>query len=104
MRIVTATAFCKRVACPSSEALLNYQTSGFTTAENAWIARHVIACDFCGAELQLLAEHPPLEERCPETSIPANLRQLAESLLYGNHPTTSIRAACAKESLTLTDA
>ena len=46
------------------------------------ISYHLLACDFCRAELQLLAYYkPPTKGECKAPEIPINLRILAESLL-----------------------
>lgn len=43
---------------------------------------HLLDCDFCKAELQLLAYYePPVKGECKTPEIPINLRILAESLL-----------------------
>ncbi len=45
------------------------------------VKEHLEECDFCGAELPLLAHHQPVSgaNRTPE--IPKDLRILAESIL-----------------------
>lgn len=43
---------------------------------------HLLECDFCEAELQLLTHYePPGKGECKAPEIPINLRILAESLL-----------------------
>jgi len=74
--------FRKTAACPSSNTLLYYRTEKLSQEISTLVGYHLIKCDFCRAELMLLAHHrrsTTNEERPPE--IPMNLRILAESLL-----------------------
>jgi hypothetical protein len=98
--------FCKQATCPSSETLLSYQQVGLTSEQRAWIASHLTACDFCGAELQLLTKYSPTGEEYALADIPLNLRHLAEALLSGVQlkPESFIETVYEKERLTLTDA
>lgn len=98
--------FCKQATCPSSEALLAYREARESVEQGQWIESHLSACDFCGAEFQLLAEHaPPERESYALTAMPTNLRRLAESLLTGAMLEKLFGdAAYEKEGLTLTDA
>jgi len=49
------------------------------------IKHHLTECDFCGAELPLLAHYQaPAKGECKAPEIPINLRILAESLLSKN--------------------
>jgi hypothetical protein len=98
--------FSKQATCPSSETLLSYQRVGLTSEQRAWIASHLAACDFCGAELQLLMKYSPNGEEYALTDIPLNLRRLAEALLGGVQlrPESFAEAVYEKERLTLTDA
>jgi hypothetical protein len=98
--------FCKQATCPSSETLLRYQRVGLADAERAWVASHVAACDFCGAELQLLTKYSPTVETYAQTNIPLNLRRLAEALLGSGQLNleTVGETVFEKERLTLTDA
>jgi len=76
------SVFQKTVACPSSSTLLSYRTTGLPRELVALVRLHLTACEFCSAELALLAFHTAptkRDERSPE--IPKNLRILAESLL-----------------------
>jgi hypothetical protein len=99
-------AFCKQATCPSSETLLSYQRAGLTNEQRERIARHLAACDFCGAESQLLTRHSVTGEKYVLTNIPLNLRRLAEALLgRGQFGLESFaETAFEKERLTLTDA
>jgi hypothetical protein len=74
-------SFRKTAACPASSALLSFRAGGLSTAVAMTVQEHLETCDFCNAELPLLAHHRPgrRAERVPE--IPINLRILAESIL-----------------------
>ena len=98
--------FCKQATCPSSEALLAYREAGEGVEQSEWIESHLSACDFCGAEFQLLAQHAPAERESDAlTTMPPDLRRLAESLLTGAMLEKMFGdAAYEKEGLTLTDA
>lgn len=104
----TETIFYKQVICPSSEVLLAYKDSSLALTQQAGVASHLAACDFCGAELKLLAEHFPAveEEECAVVAIPLNLRLLAEALLTRQYLTVNslVEIALEKEGFSLTDA
>lgn len=83
MHIATALKFYKTGVCPSSEALLAYnsETDSFFTESDAMTA-HLADCEFCSAELHFLINVPPPETSCAQPSeVPPALRQLAEALL-----------------------
>jgi hypothetical protein len=87
---------------------LNYRRGIHAVAARDALSTHVAACDFCGAEMQLLSRFPPPASTLPPTilRIPAGLRRLAEDLLAA--PSLN-RARFAEsileiERLTLTDA
>jgi hypothetical protein len=74
--------FQKTVACPSSNTLLSYRTKALSRELLALVRLHLTACEFCTAEVALLAFHTAPtkgDDKSPE--IPMNLRILAESLL-----------------------
>jgi len=98
--------FNKQATCPSSEMLLSYQRVGLAAEQRAWVTSHLAACDFCGAELQLLTRYSPTGEEYRLTDIPLNLRRLAEALLgKGRLKLTNFaETTYEKEPLTLTDA
>jgi hypothetical protein len=54
--------FEKQLSCPSSDALLGYARSSISLASSRVVELHLADCDFCGAELQLLSKHIPIEE------------------------------------------
>ena len=99
-------SFSKQATCPSSELLLSYLAGALLFEQRMWVAGHTEACEFCGAELQLLTEHAPTEvEEFTLVDIPLNLRRLAESLLNISPAIETLReTAYEKEGLTLTDA
>jgi hypothetical protein len=107
MNSAISNLFFKQATCPSSETLLAYGANSLAAGHGASIAEHLATCEFCDAELSLLAQHFPGElEECPTTTIPLDLRHLAEALLGRNfHRMESfVGVAYEKEGLTLTDA
>jgi hypothetical protein len=107
MKRVKANSFCKQASCPSAETLLTYRSYGLATTADEHITEHLAACDFCCAELQLLAEWPQADEgETFATEIPLSLRRLAEEILAGSPLTAEMfsEAGYEKERLTLTDA
>ena len=73
--------FRKTAACPASTTLLSYRTERLSSEIAILVRRHLGVCEFCNAELRLLAHHKSLG-RTPQTpEIPMNLRILAESIL-----------------------
>jgi hypothetical protein len=73
--------FCKTAECPASQALLAYRRSLLSPKELALIESHVGSCDFCSAELQLLARYHCEAEDYSFAEMPIQLRRLAEALL-----------------------
>jgi hypothetical protein len=74
--------FRKTAACPTSTTLLSFSTRKLSPMMFTLVKQHLETCEFCSAELTLLAHHrsgrrSPLQP--PE--IPMNLRILAESIL-----------------------
>ena len=106
--ILSAIAFCKRATCPSAETLLAYGVCSLEAERTVLVAAHLDKCDFCAAELQLLAHHAPLAEEweSPIAEMPLNLRCLAQSILTSDWLSIESLSepACEKERLTLTDA
>jgi hypothetical protein len=81
----TTIPFRKTAACPSSATLLSFRTGKVSIEISTLVGYHLDACEFCQAELRLLAHHrhnTKREEAVPE--IPMNLRILAESILNRN--------------------
>ncbi|HEV7858943.1 MAG TPA: hypothetical protein VGO91_09965 [Pyrinomonadaceae bacterium] len=107
MNSAIANLFFKQATCPSSETLLAYGAAALATAKSRCIAEHLATCEFCDAELRLLEEHFPTErEECPITTIPLDLRCLAEALLNRNSQSMESLSGVIyeKEGLSLTDA
>ncbi|SRR6185295_13569363 len=55
--------FGKQVTCPTTQQTLSYVEGSLGRQEAKQIAQHVRACDFCGAEAQLLAKHEHANHR-----------------------------------------
>jgi hypothetical protein len=86
------SVFQKTVACPSSDTLLSYRTKKLPRELLMLVRLHLAACEFCSAELALLAFHKPRTKRDDKPpEIPMNLRILAESLLCQSSKTRIIR-------------
>lgn len=77
----TTTAFLKTAACPASATLLSFQAETLSVEAQTMVTKHLRACDFCNAELTLLAHHQPTPSIQKVPEIPMNLRILAESIL-----------------------
>ena len=77
----TSVEFRKTAACPASATLLSFLCHNLPAEAATGVKEHLEECDFCGAELPLLAHHQPVTgtNRTPE--IPMDLRILAESIL-----------------------
>src|SRR5438045_1071328 len=74
-------AFRKTAACPASATLLSYRSNNLPTDTAISVREHLKLCDFCSAELPLLAFHEPTSDTFKAPEIPMNLRILAESIL-----------------------
>lgn len=81
--------FEKQRRCPSSGLLLSYHQSNLSTQQTLQVAAHVATCDFCAAELQLLAKHLPAEELWEAAAMPVHLGALATALLLKDSPQTA---------------
>ena len=73
--------FKKTAACPASATLLSFRCNNLPADAATTVREHLDQCDFCSAELPLLAHHQPVigSQRTPD--IPKDLRILAESIL-----------------------
>jgi hypothetical protein len=82
MKVATRTlAFRKTAACPASTTLLSFRSHNLSEAAAVGVQDHLEVCDFCSAELPLLAHHRAAVSRHKPPEIPMNLRILAESIL-----------------------
>jgi hypothetical protein len=78
----TTMPFRKTAACPSSATLLSFRCRNLPAETAELVTTHLAICDFCGAELPLLAYHESwVSEGYKAPDIPMNLRILAESIL-----------------------
>ena len=84
----TTTPFLKTAACPASATLLSFRCETLAVEAQTIVTDHLKVCDFCSAEMTLLAHHQPLLNGLNKTpEIPMNLRILAESILsHGFEP------------------
>jgi hypothetical protein len=74
--------FRKTAACPASATLLSFRKESLTAEAAILVKDHLEICDFCNAELPLLAHHKAGADRGGKTpDIPMDLRILAESIL-----------------------
>lgn len=109
MRSASATAFCKQRTCPASEKLWLFAETCLTQEDEVEIGEHLAACDFCGAEVQLLSRHPPVAAHyCSiPSAMPAHVRRLVEDLFAIKTTRMAerlVETIYEKEGLTLTDA
>lgn len=75
-------SFRKTVACPTSATLLSFHCDKLAAKAITVVKDHLDGCDFCNAELPLLAHHRrEASGRHKPPEIPMNLRILAESIL-----------------------
>jgi hypothetical protein len=88
--------------------LILFGETGLARETEQSVARHLEACDFCGAELQMLSAH--WRRDLPALRLPAemsnNLRRLADDLMA--EPSLDrarlAETLCEIDRLTLTDA
>lgn len=74
--------FRKTATCPASTTLLSFRADSLSAEATVVVKDHLEVCDFCSAELPLLAHHTVGAERGLNTpEIPLDLRILAESIL-----------------------
>lgn len=78
---MTTFAFRKTAACPASATLLSYASDNLPADLAEQVRDHLEECDFCSAELPLLAHHTPAAAAHHAPEIPMDLRILAESIL-----------------------
>lgn len=73
--------FRKTATCPASNTLLSFRADKLPPMVVTLVKQHLEACDFCSAELPLLAHHRTESSVTKPPEIPMNLRILAESIL-----------------------
>ena len=78
-----ALPFRKTAACPASSALVAFGVGTMSPGVAKTVKQHLEICDFCSAELKLLAHHQPAGRSYRTPEMPMNLRILAESILCG---------------------
>ena len=78
----TQLTFRKTATCPASSTLLSYREEKLSRKIAALVRMHLAGCEFCNAELPLLAHHKPERRQPRPPEIPMNLRILAESILF----------------------
>lgn len=110
MRCSSTARFRKLKTCPPAEMLQLYGEARLVRGVQRKVAAHLAACDFCGAEMQLLRTYPSRHQQLthdPEpAAIPAPLLRLARDLM--TEPTRALaiflELTFEREPLTLTDA
>lgn len=73
--------FRKTAACPASATLLSFCSDSLSAETAVLVKDHLEVCDFCSAELPLLAHHTGADGGIKTPEIPLDLRILAESIL-----------------------
>lgn len=81
MKTSRTLPFLKTAACPASATLVSFRCQNLPAEIATAVKEHLQDCDFCGAELRLLAHHQASTVKYPVPEIPMNLRILAESIL-----------------------
>lgn len=77
----TTFGFRKTAGCPASATLLSYAAENLPADVAVGVKAHLEVCDFCSAELPLLAHHTPATAVNGPPEMPMDLRILAESIL-----------------------
>jgi len=91
MDTAIASLFNKKVECPSSQDLLEYDQAFLAYAHSLHIEAHLTDCDFCNAELQLLNRYQNTQDEYSFAEMPSQLRGLAERLLHAATPFYALR-------------
>ena len=76
--------FRKTTSCPASATLLSFRCNNLPAEVANTVQEHLEECDFCNAELPLLAHHQPVTAKHDTPEIPKDLLILAESILKKN--------------------
>ena len=77
----TTFKFRKTATCPASATLLSFASGNLPADVAGGVREHLEDCDFCSAEMPLLAHHTPATGVYNAPEIPLDLRILAESML-----------------------
>ena len=107
MRLIGTATFRKQRSCPSSRVLLCYHDATLARHDERLVTEHLSACEFCGAELQLLSKFPPRgAAKVPTARMPWHLYRLTKDLLAlsADDFARAVEALYDSRDLTLTDA
>ena len=91
MATAFASLFNKKVGCPSSQDLLEYDQLHLDSEQSLRVETHLADCDFCNAELQLLNRYQNTQDEYSFAEMPSQLRGLAERLLHAATPFYALR-------------
>lgn len=80
-------SFCKTEDCPTSEVVAAIRDRG---TESERVRIHLLACEFCAAELDLYRHYAPTEEKVEPATIPRPLFDLADALLHKRRDLTAL--------------
>ena len=97
MATAFASLFNKKIGCPSSQDLLDYDQACLAAPHSLRIEDHLADCDFCNAELQLLNRYQHTQDEYSFAEMPSQLRGLAERLLHST-ATTFHAFQCLEEN------
>jgi len=81
MRSLGGSRVEKKRCCLSSDILPSYHRFDLAAEQKPRIASHLASCDFCAAELQLLSNHPAVEQLQEGRVLPPDLGALATAIL-----------------------
>lgn len=91
------TRFAKKETCPSSHTLSDYSSDALPPLARRAAAAHLRACDFCAAELRLLARDAATQVAADApavTPLPLALRLFGEArLAEANAAASSVKIA-----------
>jgi hypothetical protein len=73
-------SFGKQSYCPTSHEMLAHVEGSLSPLNRQRVEEHALLCDFCGAELQLLAKCTPVEEDYTPVPTPALIKVLGINL------------------------
>ena len=85
------STFTRMVTCPTVEALSGYAAGCLAPSDRASVGRHLSACDFCNAALQLLTARPQANESKPPEAPPPLLVLLLAGLMPTSRQSEPIR-------------